>query len=130
MKYTNLKKNLQSGFSLVEMLVVIAVIGVIAAIAIPNIGNVNAAAKTARDQRNAQSVASVHAAGSAAGVAWSGGTTIATVVDDVLSGRAAADGAFSGKTFRCPLPGITSTDKTAMVNHLTMSADGQMVYTP
>ncbi len=129
MKYTNLKKNLQSGFSLVEMLVVIAVIGVIAAIAIPNIGNVNAAAKTARDQRNAQSVASVHASGSAAGVAWSG-ANVAAVVDDVIAGRAAADGAFSGKTFRCPLPNISTTDKAAMVAHLTLSTDGQMVYTP
>ena len=38
-----LKKN--SGFSLVEMLVVIAVIGIIAAIAVPNIGRINDAAE-------------------------------------------------------------------------------------
>jgi prepilin-type N-terminal cleavage/methylation domain-containing protein len=129
MKYTNLKKNLKAGFSLVEMLVVIAVIGVIAAIAIPNIGNVNAAAKNARDQRNAQSVASVHASGSAAGVAWVA-TSASAAVDDVITGRAASDGAFSGKIFRCPLPGISSTDLTALKTHLSLSTDGQLVYTP
>ena len=129
MKYTNLKKNLQSGFSLVEMLVVIAVIGVIAAIAIPNIGNVNAAAKTARDQRNAQSVASVYSAGAAAGVAWTT-TTASTAVDDVISGKAPSDGAFSGKIFRCPLPNISSADLSSLKTHLTLSTDNQLIYTP
>ena len=129
MKYTNLKKNLQSGFSLVEMLVVIAVIGVIAAIAIPNIGNVNAAAKTARDQRNAQSVASVFSAGSAAGVAWDTASASAAV-DDVISGKAPSDGAFANKIFRCPLPNISSNDLSTMKAHLSLSTDGQLVYTP
>jgi len=127
MKYTNLKKNIKQGFSLVEMLVVIAVIGVIAAIAIPNIGNVNAAAKNAKDQRNAQSIASVFAAGSAAGVAWTT-TTVAAAVTDVVTGKAPTDGAFSGKKF--VVPGISTTDQTAAAAKLTMSADNMLVYTP
>jgi type IV pilus assembly protein PilA len=127
MKYTNLKKNIKQGFSLVEMLVVIAVIGVIAAIAIPNIGNVNAAAKNAKDQRNAQSIASVFAAGSAAGVSWVT-TSAALAAADVVAGRAPTDGAFSGKKF--VVPGMSGTDVTAAVTKLTMSSDNMLVYTP
>ena len=129
MKYVNIKKGVQQGFSLDETLVVIAVIGVIAAIAIPNIGNVNAAAKNARNQRNAQSIASIYSAGAAAGVAWVV-TNAGAAVDDVIAGRAASDGSFSGKTFRCPLPGISSTDLTAVKAKLTLSSDNQLVYTP
>lgn len=127
MKYTNLKKNLKQGFSLVEMLVVIAVIGVIAAIAIPNIGNVNAAAKNAKDQRNAQSIASVYAAGAAAGVAWTT-TSVAAAVTDVVTGKAPVDGAFSGKKF--VVPGISTTDQTSAAAKLTLSSDNMLVYTP
>ena len=121
------KSTLRSGFSLVEMLVVIAVIGVIAAIAIPNIGNINAAAKNARNQRNAQSIASVYAAGAAAGVSWTT-TSVAAAVTDVVTGKAPTDGAFSGKKF--VVPGISSTDQTAAAAKLTLSSDNMLVYTP
>ena len=129
MKYTNLKKNLSKGFSLIEMLVVIAVIGVIAAIAIPNIGNINGAAKNARDQRNAQSVASVYASGAAAGVAWTT-TTASAAVDDVIAGKSTTTGAFANTLFRCPLPGISSADLALLKGHLALSTDNQLIYTP
>ena len=129
MKYVNSNRTLQSGFSLVEMLVVIAVIGVIAAIAIPNIGNINAAAKNARNQRNAQSIASVYSSGAAAGVAWTT-TSASTAVDDVISGKSPSDGAFSGKIFRCPLPNISSADLSSVKAKLSLSTDNQLIYTP
>lgn len=125
----NLKTNLRSGFSLVEMLVVIAVIGVIAAIAIPNIGNVNEAAKKARDQRNAQNIASVYASGVAAGVAWVT-TDAGAAVDDVLAGRAPTDGSFADKIFRCPMEGVSSTDLDRVKAHLSLSTDNQLIYKP
>jgi len=127
MKHTSLRHSLKQGFSLVEMLVVIAVIGVIAAIAIPNIGNLTSAAKTARDQRNAQSIASVFAAGTAAGVAWVT-TSSDAAVDDVIAGKAPADGAFSGKIFR--VPNLSGADLTAAKAHLSLSTDGQLIYSP
>ena len=125
----NLKTNLRSGFSLVEMLVVIAVIGVIAAIAIPNIGGVNDAAKTARDQRNAQNIASIYAAGVAAGVVWDNGD-VDKAVADVMGGKKPDDGAFAGKIFRCPMDGVPSGDLDRVKKHLSMSDDFMLIYKP
>jgi type IV pilus assembly protein PilA len=126
MKNTTLKNKIAKGFSLVEMLVVIAVIGVIAAIAIPNIGSINASATTAKNQRNAQSIVSVFQAGAAAGVAWSGATA-AALVTDVVTGRAPASGAFSGKTFK--VPGISADEQTAALTKITLVGT-ELVYTP
>src|SRR5258706_511013 len=89
MKNTNLKSQIQKGFSLVEMLVVISVIGVIAAIAIPSIGSINSAAKDARNQRNAQSLVSMYQSGLSAGVTWVGATRNLKI-DSVVSGQAPA----------------------------------------
>lgn len=124
MKNTSIKSQLKSGFSLVEMLVVIAVIGVIAAIAIPSIGSINDSAKTAKDQRNAQSIASVYQAGSAAGVSW--GTDLDTAVTDVVSGnKAPADGAFKGKVFNVP---NVSADDIAGAKKYLKYENNQLTY--
>ena len=64
----------ESGFSLVELLVVIAVIGLIAAIVISQISKITDKAQDASDQRNAQNVVSVYGAAVAAGYAPPGGT--------------------------------------------------------
>ncbi len=99
MKNIKVNTSRKSGFSLVEMLVVIAIIGIIAAIAIPNIGNLNESARDAAAKRNAQSVASVLNAAVAAGADLGILTDGQSIVDLAEAGVQPADGAFKGKNF-------------------------------
>lgn len=118
-----LKKN--SGFSLVEMLVVIAVIGIIAAIAVPNIGRINDAATDSKDMRNAQNVASVYAAAQAAGLDFNDAShgagveadTIQWVVDGDTVNEAGNpfDGTFFG------VPGLAADDVSGADAYLSLS---------
>ncbi len=115
MKHLNLKKTVNKGFSLVEMLVVIAVIGVIAAIAIPSIGSINASAKVAVAERNAQSIMSVYQSGLAAGATWSAVNAItdpASLITAVVAGTTGT-GAFASTTFA--VPGMSANDQAAIV---------------
>lgn len=57
----------KSGFSLVELLVVIAVLAIIAAIAIPNFASIAHSSRYAKNQRNAQNIASAYNSARAAG---------------------------------------------------------------
>ena len=66
-KHTTLKSKFNSGFSLVELLVVIAVIAVIAAIAIPNIAGTREAAEAAQESYDAAAIARTVANAQAAG---------------------------------------------------------------
>ncbi|MEM9479656.1 MAG: prepilin-type N-terminal cleavage/methylation domain-containing protein [Verrucomicrobiota bacterium] len=106
--------NKKSGFSLVEMLVVIAVIGIIAAIAVPMIGNITGKAEENATRRNAQNIASVYSAAVAAG--YSGASDLATAVDSVTTGNGVqGTGSFAGTYFFVPnVPADdTTTFKTA-----------------
>ncbi len=123
------KKN-TSGFSLVEMLVVIAVIGIIAAIAVPNIGRINDAAEEAKSKRNAQNLASVYASAQAAGldflVSGNEGNTIAKVVTGATV--SAAGSPFNGTFFG--VPNLSSLEQGRAGTFLDLTADGMLVYLP
>ena len=82
-KFMNKK---ESGFSLVELLVVIAVIGLIAAIAIPQISKITDKAQKASDQRNAQNIAGVYGAAVAAGYTATGLTTDTAIIGALETG--------------------------------------------
>ena len=124
---TNNKKT--SGFSLVEMLVVIAVIGVIAAIAVPNISKINRGARYAKDQRNAQQIASVVAAGDAAGHDFVGTATApAAVITAVVAGHtmtAVENPSLAGTFFG--VPALGAVEQTGATKFLTV-VGGRLVY--
>ena len=121
--------NKKSGFSLVEMLVVIAVIGVIAAIAVPNISKINRGARYAKDQRNAQQIASVVSAGDAAGHEFVGtSTTAAPIIARVVTGHtmtAAENPSLAGTFFG--VPGLGAAESLGAANFLTVTG-GRLVY--
>jgi type IV pilus assembly protein PilA len=123
---TNKKK---SGFSLVEMLVVIAVIGVIAAIAVPNISKINRGARYAKDQRNAQQIASVVSAADAAGHDFVGtATTPAAVITLVVAGHtltATENPSLAGTFFG--VPALGTVEQTGATKFLSVSG-GRLVY--
>ncbi|MEX2578574.1 MAG: prepilin-type N-terminal cleavage/methylation domain-containing protein [Verrucomicrobiales bacterium] len=101
----------KTGFSLVEMLVVIAVIGIIAAIAVPNIGRINDSAKDATYRRNAQNVASVFASAQAAGLDFSdgGSRNERAIIEEIIAGGTVTeDGPFKDTFFG--LPGLNVND--------------------
>lgn len=87
-----------SGFSLVELLVVIAVIGLIAAIAIPQISKITDKAQIASDQRNAQNIVSVYGASLSAGATYS--ATTLTEVISALEAGVNGSGTFADSEFK------------------------------
>lgn len=96
-----------SGFSLVELLVVIAVIGTIASIAIPAISGVYEKSTAAKSRRNAQSISALYASLRAAGatVASPSEATIAAAIsDEATNGISGLAGTvFAGSKFYVPM---------------------------
>ncbi|MBE2203079.1 MAG: prepilin-type N-terminal cleavage/methylation domain-containing protein [Chthoniobacterales bacterium] len=126
MKKPTNKPSFQSGFSLVELLVVIAVIAVIAAIAIPNIAGITGGANDAKNRRNAQNFASLASAAVAAGHA--GTNTVAGWVTLLTNGITVTN-SFGGTNGTFKVDGISSTDASNAVTFLTNSGNN-LVYKP
>jgi len=125
MKLTSKTKNLvQSGFSLVELLVVIAVIGIIAAIAIPNIANLTGSAEIAKNKRNAQNIVSVASAAIAAGAI---GVTNWTTQDAVLTDLATGVSNNTGMTFS--MSPLSQAEQDGAKDYFTVT-NGRVNYDP
>jgi prepilin-type N-terminal cleavage/methylation domain-containing protein len=98
MKNHLLHKN--SGFSLVELLVVIALLGIIAAIAITNQGPAIRTANDSTDRRNAQEIARIASVASAYGADYVSNDKNATVNN--LKTGVSASGNNGVSTFKLP----------------------------
>jgi len=118
--------NLQKGFSIVELLVVIAVIAVITAISIPSISGMFYKGESARNYRNAQSIVSAFNAARAAGNQES--YSKSTAMDAVTSVTGIiGSGTLAGVKFAAPMgvaekvlagtfiQGVTTADTTSVL---------------
>lgn len=92
----------QSGFSLIELMVVILIIGLIASIVLPNLGFITGEADKVKDKRNAQTIMLAYTTGIAAGVEWPEGD-VATQVAAVIEGRKPASGSLASMMFQASL---------------------------
>ncbi|GAB4180799.1 MAG: hypothetical protein Fur0032_21800 [Terrimicrobiaceae bacterium] len=125
-------KTLQSGFSLVELLVVIAVIAIIAAIAIPNIANITQSADQATKVRNAQNLASTYNNYAEAYYAQNNSypadpVNVTTALSTMAAGATVTNTRLGvTNTFR--LPGITTNNTDTSL--LSGDSGGQLVFTP
>lgn len=96
---TNHADHRRSGFSLIELLMVIFIIGVIAAIIMPNLGFITGEAGKVKDKRNAQNIILAYTTGAAAGVAWPEGDVV-TQVAAVIAGQKPASGSLASMMFQ------------------------------
>ena len=125
---TPLRTSIKSGFSLVELLVVISVIAVIAAIAIPSIAGITNTARYSKDKRNAQNLANISAAARAAGLRtfW---PDFLFGVQEMTNGVSVTNG---GQIFTFRIDGLNYTDMLGALNHLGTEIPGlnSLIYMP
>ena len=109
-KNSSFKSNLgrihgqQSGFSLVELLVVIAVLGVVAGLAIPSLAGVIEKGRSAKALQQAQSVALTFSSARSAGVVFANPTREGVVDALTQPGGIRGSGVFSDVSFSVPIP--------------------------
>lgn len=88
-------------FSLAEVLIVIAVMGILAAVGMSFLGGSHRdTISRIRDQRNAQEIASLTSGALAVGVPVVEPGDMRGTIDNLMEGRQATTGAFSGRVFR------------------------------
>jgi hypothetical protein len=95
---------LKSGFSLVELLVVIAVLGVVAGLAIPSLAGVIEKGRSAKVVQQAQSVALTFSSARSAGAVFTNPSRESIVDALTRPGGVRGSGVFSDVSFSVPIP--------------------------
>lgn len=114
----------QSGFSLIELLMVVMIIGILAAIVVPSLGVMTGAADEVKDKRNAQTLMLAYSTGLAAGVVWPDGD-VATQVAAVIAGQKPDRGPMAQMKFQAM---IGTSDVTAIYPYIGLRADGGLFF--
>lgn len=114
----------RSGFSLIELMVVILIIGLIASIALPNLGFISGQADKVKDKRNAQTIILAYTTGSAAGVEWPEGD-VATQVAAVIEGRKPSSGSLPNMLFQSA---VTADNAPGTYLYIGVRSSGELFF--
>lgn len=88
-------------FSLVEMLVAVCILGILLSLAITHFGGEQRKAmEKVRNRRNAQEIASLTMGAEAAGAPIIAAGDMKATIENLMEGRQATHGTFSGRIFR------------------------------
>jgi len=121
-----IKPRKDSGFSLVEMLVVIAVIGILAAISVSSIGAISDKAKTAKSQRNAQNICQLYSSARSVGATFNT-TDKAEILNQLIAGKTGPQ--LAGSSFK--MSNLSAEEKTAALAYCSFDASADaMRYDP
>ncbi|MFC5453940.1 type II secretion system protein [Prosthecobacter fluviatilis] len=121
---TSLVGQSRSGFSLVELVIVILVIGLIASIVMPNLVFVSGEADKVKDKRNAQNIILAYTTGLAAGVEWPEGN-VAAQVSAVLEGRKPPSGSLASMMFQSS---VTAGQAARTYQYIGIRGNGELFF--
>lgn len=111
----------RTGFSLVEMLIVIAVVGIMSAVAIAQLGSQRKIFQDTRNRRNAQELVSMCQYAKAAGIVFAVTNDPVQTARNTAAGATAAQGIFAGKTFK--LPGLSDGEVVEASYYLDVNGE-------
>lgn len=121
---TNHVDRSRSGFSLIELLVVLMIIGLLASIIVPNIGSLTGQADKVKDKRNAQTIILAYTTGAAAGVVWPDGD-VSTQVAAVIAGRKPTGGPLASMMFQST---VGAEDLAATYPFIGVNSSGTLFF--